>query len=602
MTKAETFEELGILGVNYGKQGEQAVTCPECSKDRKKANIKCLSVNVAEKAYKCNHCGFCGVLNSKLGENKPVIPFIPKTYTLPQQQQGSLNEKAKKWVSDNRGISESTVNHFGLKSMDLWFPEKGNFSAGTRGCIAFPYFKGETIVNHKYRDSLKCFRLDKDAELIPYNINCLYQQNIKEILIVEGEFDVLACYESGYKNTISPPAGANLHNNNLEWLDNHYDLFEPLTKIIIGVDNDSAGENLKMDLIRRFGVEKCFIVDWVDCKDANQALLKYDKDFVINCIHNAQPVPIEGIYGSEDLGVLADYIYTNGLPAGVKIGWNEFDEKCQWIRGEFIVVTGIPSHGKSVWVENVMIKLAQKHSWKFGVWVAESDPEIVVINIIQQLTGRSIYKNENRLHPDDFIIAKAFVLRHFYFFKIADTKNTLEGILDKGTELVRRYGINGLYIDPWSYVEKDRGKLNDTEFFESCLPKMKIFRQKNDCSLFVVAHPRKMDRDKRTNAVRLPEAYDISGSGQWYGAPDKIFTIWANFNESGVPETHDIHILKQKKWWLGNKGVIPMVLNKTNGTFNEERTPATEVQVDYKKQQGNDKESFTEHGESDAPF
>ena len=40
-----------------------------------------------------------------------------------------------------------------------------------------------------------------------YNINSIIGKD--ECFIVEGEFDVLAMYECGYKNTISVPNGAN---------------------------------------------------------------------------------------------------------------------------------------------------------------------------------------------------------------------------------------------------------------------------------------------------------------------------------------------------------------------------------------------------------
>jgi twinkle protein len=487
---------------------------------------------------------------------------------IPPQEVGSLNDKAKMWLKTNRGISEATAERFKLKSDTKWFPAKDTTPAGERGCIAFPYFRSGSIVNHKYRDALKCFRMDTDAELIPYNLDSLTGQT--EVVITEGEIDTLSIYEAGYTGgIISVPSGANVYRNNMEWLDGSYNRFDKITRIVIAVDTDVAGEHLKADLIRRFGAQRCYILTWPEgVKDANEALMTYGSEFIIQAIAEAQPLPMEGIYTEAEIEELVDKIYDNGLPRGIKLGWQKFDALCQWLQGEFIVVTGVPSHGKSVWCENVMVRQAMNNGWKFGVWVAEVDPEAMVMNLIHQITGQRII-GSNKIHHEEYKAVKQFIAKHFYFFKIADTKNTLDGIISKGTELVQRYGIDALFIDPWSYIEKDMGNLSESQFFEKCLPKMKQFRVRNNCSLMVVAHPRKMDRDMKTKVVRVPEPYDISGSSQWYGAPDKIFTVWSATDENGKYSHHEIYIMKQKKWWLGSKGMVHMKLDLINGRFNE---------------------------------
>ena len=102
-----------------------------------------------------------------------------------------------------------------------------------------------------------------------YNADCL--KKAEEIIIVEGEIDALTFIQAGYENTISVPNGA----GNIDFLDTCIDLFADIKKIYIATDQDTRGINLKSELIRRLGPERCYVVSFKDCKDANEYLLKY---------------------------------------------------------------------------------------------------------------------------------------------------------------------------------------------------------------------------------------------------------------------------------------------------------------------------------------
>ena len=134
--------------------------------------------------------------------------------------------------------------------------------------IKFNYMIGDQLINIKYRDARKNFKLYKGAEKIFYNINSIIGYNW--CVIVEGEMDAAAVHEIGIRNVISVPNGATLNHNNLDYLDSCIDYFADKEKVIIAVDNDTAGEALKQELIRRLGSEVCFTVDFGEYKDANE--------------------------------------------------------------------------------------------------------------------------------------------------------------------------------------------------------------------------------------------------------------------------------------------------------------------------------------------
>jgi twinkle protein len=112
--------------------------------------------------------------------------------------------------------------------------------------IKFNYFMGGDLINIKYRDGRKNFKLYKGAEKVFYNIDSII--GYEYCVIVEGEMDVLALHEAGITNAISVPNGATLNTNNLEYLDNCIDYFDDKEKIILAVDTDEAGQALQAEL------------------------------------------------------------------------------------------------------------------------------------------------------------------------------------------------------------------------------------------------------------------------------------------------------------------------------------------------------------------
>jgi len=138
----------------------------------------------------------------------------------------------------------------------------------TENTIQFNYFVGSQLINVKYRDGRKNFKLYKGAEKVFYNINSIVGYD--SCVITEGEMDVLALHEAGIRNAISVPNGATITHNNLDYLDNCIDYFEDKKKIILALDTDAPGLALRTEFVRRLGAEACFLVDFEDCKDAKR--------------------------------------------------------------------------------------------------------------------------------------------------------------------------------------------------------------------------------------------------------------------------------------------------------------------------------------------
>lgn len=166
----------------------------------------------------------------------------------------------------------------------------------------------------------------------------LVRQN--DLITVSGNCDALSFVEAGIDNVISVPNGAN---KNLEWLDDFMEWFDDKKTIYIAVDNDEKGVMLKEELVRRFGAERCMIVNWSDgCKDANDQLKKYGKESLRYCVDAAQDVKVGGIYYLEDYESNLDMLYRRGAPKGMTAGWPNLDNLISFTTKRIMIVTGIP--------------------------------------------------------------------------------------------------------------------------------------------------------------------------------------------------------------------------------------------------------------------
>jgi len=171
--------------------------------------------------------------------------------------------------------------------------------------IVFPYFRDGQLINYKTRlISEKKFYQAKEAEPIMYNLDRIKGQ--KQIIVCEGEMDSLSWEVAGNINHTSVNQGAPNENDNnvdkkLECITNCYDVFENAEVIYLATDNDSNGQRLQNELIRRFGPEKCKLVNFKDCKDANEYLIKYGTFELNLLLKDATDIKVDGIFVIDDV-------------------------------------------------------------------------------------------------------------------------------------------------------------------------------------------------------------------------------------------------------------------------------------------------------------
>ena len=489
------------------KPGSTQGICPLCSHTRQPKNRKaqCASYDWERGLGTCHNCDTSFQLHTyqrKGNANKEYVKPIPVEVFEP------VVDKVAEWFK-TRGISQQTLNDLNVTTGEEYMPQTNS----KQNTIQFNYIMGDELINVKYRDARKNFKLYKGAEKIFYNINSIVGYDW--CVIVEGEMDALALHEAGVKNVVSVPNGATLNSNNLDYLDNCIDYFEDKEKIILAVDADEAGQALRYEFIRRLGAEVCYLIDFNGNKDANEYLIEHGSEELNKLISTATQVPLEGVSTLRDLEAdLLDFVH-NGFKPGFQVGLDNFDKIFSTYTSQFITVTGIPSSGKSDFVDQMCIGYNRNYGWKTAYASPENKPNFLHAH-------KLIRKTWEGLPTKDDIGSSKWkqVTNHIndnYFFIDMD-RYTLEDVLRKGAELVKRKGIKCLVIDPFNKIRDVDCKSEDVNRYTmEYLTKIETFAKKYDVLVIIVAHPTKMYRDKE-GKIEEPTMYSIKGGGEWYDA------------------------------------------------------------------------------------
>ena len=517
------------IEIDSSNGNQQKVRCPECTPGRKKQHLKDLSVNIKKGVWNCKHCGWAGSL--KIREIRPMT----KIYKKPEPRTLQSLPAIANWLED-RGISIETQAKYNVSHENAWMPGTGK----EEQCVVFNYFIGGELINRKYRDINKNHRLEKGAELVMYNPDKLDNSHEGACHITEGEIDTLTLLECGYPCSYSVPNGAPPENSDINSVDFSYlpslDRINRLYKeVILVMDNDKVGIRLRDEIARRIGVEKCYTVEYPEgCKDINDVFVKHGKNAVHACLKNCEPYPIKGLYGAEDFkDSLLEY-FGNGFTSGVSTGWLSVDRIYKPRKKEFTVVTGIPSHGKSVWLDNLMLNIVASKKWKFGIFSPENAPcERHLANLCEIIIGKPFSKRYNgHMSKEEVLKAQEILNKHFFFIMPVKDTFDIDTIFDLAKSALFKHGIDGLLIDPWNEIEHNRGNMSETDYVSKALSKTRYFSRVNDIHTWIVAHPTKLYKDKATGEYPVPTPYDISGSAHWRNKPDNCLCVHRNVKEN----------------------------------------------------------------------
>jgi twinkle protein len=244
-------------------------------------------------------------------------------------------------------------------------------------------------------------------------------------------------------------------------------------------------------------------------------------------------------------------------------------DQCYTVRpGELTIVTGIPSHGKSQFLDALVVNLAKQHEWAIGICSPENLPVARhLAKLIEQYTGRPFREGPRERLPQQELLPALQWLHDHFVFLAPDEALTIAALLQTSRSLVTRHGIRGLIIDPWNEFEHTRPHgQTETEYICTSLTHIRRFARNHGVHVWLVAHPQKLYRNN-DESYPVPTPYDISGSAHWRNKADNCLTIWRDENDPEKPVK--LYVQKIRFREVGKIGMVELQFDRVTGRYKE---------------------------------
>jgi twinkle protein len=539
------------------RRGTHKMACPFCHHTHTKANRHAKDMTVTSDweriVYNCHRCFEKGLI--KLQDN--VVKMEPRAPEPKRQEKDgselpALTTAHYEWLA-SRGVSKEVADDYKLFASN-------QFNAQT--AIGFPYFGTNGRVN-----AVKS-RLVSDKKFLcwqaPISFFGIEKVPVgQDLFIVEGEMDVLAMAAIGV-SAISVPNGAPAklssegkltpeEDTKFRFLWNAKEHIEKARRVILATDTDAPGNALAEEIARRVGKAKCWRIKWEGGKDANEILLKEGCDSLVKQAMGGEPWPVEGLFAPSHFGQAVEDLYRKGLGRGASVGYQGVDDLYTVVEGQVTIVTGIPSSGKSEFIDQIMVNMATDLKWKFAICSFENEPRLHIAKLISKKLKRPFFTSYGgrRIDEEEMRAGLDWVNENFVFLHQENGDlSALDSILERGRAAVLRYGIRGMVIDPYNFISRPRD-MSETDWVSEMLTRVKVFATSHGVHVWFVAHPTKLQKNA-DGKIPPPGGYDISGSAAWYAKADCGLTIHRDVKEN--PHETQVHLWKVRFSWVGKQG------------------------------------------------
>jgi twinkle protein len=414
----------------------------------------------------------------------------------------------------NRGISEETLRKYGV-------------GTDAQGKISFPYYDaygrlgmikhwGLTLKPDGKKDTWTSS--DPIMSLFGKDV-CDPDTGIQKLVITEGEWDAMACWEMNIP-AVSIPMGC----SNTQWITEDYQFLSHFDEIVLLFDNDLAGKKAAKDAAARLGQERCLIVT-LPLKDANDMLRANRGKEIGSIIENTTPEPIAEIVNPTSMkeGVKS-YLKGDYLSDGDAFFIPDF--KLSFRPHETTLWFGGTGEGKSTAVANQVASLAARGKM-CCVASLEQPPEITFGQILKMLASYP-----NLPYTDEFEKAYEYLSKHVFMYKSMERADPKD-LISTFVHAHKRYGVDTMVVDNMMTLAIDRS--NNTAQAEAC-DLFRVFVSKYPVHLHLVAHPRKPPTDPNGKQAPPAQLSEIRGASEIADMANNIITVWRDRSKAELME------------------------------------------------------------------
>jgi twinkle protein len=270
-----------------------------------------------------------------------------------------------------------------------------------------------------------------------------------------------------------------------------------------------------------------------------------------------------------------DHLFENGIDKGAYPGFKGLSELYNVKKGCTTYVGGIPSHGKSTVLMEILMSLSELHEWKHAMFSPETGtPSDIIAELAHKYIRKSFDKGPYQMTIKEKYAADAFLSEYFYIMTPPENKMSVEDLLSIALEIKQKHGLDSFSIDPFNELSHNYDKHGGREdkYLEYILGRLRRFAREHDVHVFVVAHPRTL---RPVDGVYLPPtAFELSGGAAWYAKAETILCVHRPDQTSAKVE---IHVQKAKPKQIGRKGMVELYWDWQKSRYYERSLSGMEI-------------------------
>jgi len=246
--------------------------------------------------------------------------------------------------------------------------------------------------------------------------------------------------------------------------------------------------------------------------------------------------------------------------------WPIFSKHYRLVKGTINVLNGIPTHGKTSFIDAIIIESIISSHWKWAIFSPENKPYYLHIQpLCEKYSGKPFF-GDGAISSGELDNSLEDLNNYITFLEPDINNRTLKAIKRLMLESLKENKINAVVLDPWNKIEMDLRKgESETQYIARSLLDLQYMARSHNIYIGIVAHPAKMYRAPKQTRYPVPTLYDLSGGANWYNGVDNGITIYRDFRDNHI----EIHVQKIKFKNHGKIGTCYFKYNKYNGRFHE---------------------------------
>jgi hypothetical protein len=252
--------------------------------------------------------------------------------------------------------------------------------------------------------------------------------------------------------------------------------------------------------------------------------------------------------------------------------WVAMSRHLRLQQGIFYVVTGMPSSGKSEFLDALMLGMAQDHGWKTLFFSPENHPvELHLRKFVEKISNKRFFTDDygQGVSFKEFEGSMDFINKHFQFMDPPLDKRSLDDILSQAESALGKQRFDAMVIDPWNEVDiYNNTHLREDQFISRALTKIKAFAKYYRVAMFIVAHPTKMTKGD-DEKYPVPTLYNISGAAHWYNKADVGIVVHRDPFDPDTKFMADIYIQKIRFKQHGERAKFSLHYDFVSGNYSE---------------------------------